>query len=423
MKTDTAFKGRGVLASPLAEGPAEIEVTEDSLRIRADRGWAAEVTYAEMMSIELKDHAVCIGIPGGGMTLARLGLDTENFFRRLCGAYDAKVKKALFVKGNPVLITNGSFSYSEDGLTVSGKAPFEVYGECVLILPPDLNARRVPLCFVKNVTSADYEAAITLDTGERYVFSKMGYDTEPFVKAVRTGVSAMRMETVGSVRDIDPASSFMQAQALADLLHGGAAVPIGTLRAASPSFVRSFEKIVSSGRAALAYPALVEMCGEDRVSVGFWKRSMRDTAEEDGCALLPKAADPQALKTPPTAETAAEITGYDFWILASSPDGRIVALEFAGDSDEAAATYIYETDSGPDAFRLKLGRALEAFGFRRDPIRLSDEELIRSVYIDIRMAADRNAALRSVRRSFAGRVIHRSPEWWAEKVSEYIGPR
>ncbi len=63
-------------------------------------------------------------------------------------------------------------------------------------------------------------------------------------------------------------------------------------------------------------------------------------------------------------------------------------------------------------FAQKLNRALEAIGFKRDAIRLSDEELRKPQFAHYLMASERTAALRFVRENYAGRIIHSGPDAW-----------
>ena len=108
------------------------------------------------------------------------------------------------------------------------------------------------------------------------------------------------------------------------------------------------------------------------------------------------------------------------WLLAPGENGHTAAVEFAVAEGEAAATFIYRFEGGFDAFARSFNRALEAISFKREGIRLSEEELLKPEYAHYFMASRRNAALRLIRACFAGRVIHASPEKWKAGLLAYM---
>jgi hypothetical protein len=146
------------------------------------------------------------------------------------------------------------------------------------------------------------------------------------------------------------------------------------------------EAKIAATRAADSYAAFKELCDPLRIWIGFRKN-------EAGEALPP---DP-----------------YLLWLIVPSPDGQSAAVEFA---EADSATFVYRTGGDFVGFARQLNRALEAISFKREAIRLSDEELRKPENADYYMAAKRTAALRFVRANFAGRVIHASPESWRRKL-------
>jgi hypothetical protein len=67
---------------------------------------------------------------------------------------------------------------------------------------------------------------------------------------------------------------------------------------------------------------------------------------------------------------------------------------------------------------MQLNRALEAISFKREVIRLTDDELLKPEYAEYYMAAKRTASLQFIRKNFIGRLIHSSPEAWERKLKE-----
>src|SRR5690606_33668123 len=106
-----------------------------------------------------------------------------------------------FVTGTPFVTARGAYGYTENGISAEGTALFEVYEGCVLLLPPNDKARRVPLCFAAALEQGDYRLTLRLDTGESYTFSKLGYDTGPFADAIVKQLRLLRENALKAVRD------------------------------------------------------------------------------------------------------------------------------------------------------------------------------------------------------------------------------
>jgi hypothetical protein len=68
----------------------------------------------------------------------------------------------------------------------------------------------------------------------------------------------------------------------------------------------------------------------------------------------------------------------------------------------------------------RINRYLITINFRREPIYLSDEQLNTAAYVGYQRAVSKLPALRELRSSFLGRVIHNSPEQWKESVDKLL---
>jgi hypothetical protein len=385
-EAEPAFEYTAQAASALIAGEVKLKIGENALSATA-LFEAAEITFAEVNALILADYVVTVKTDGGDYAFSRMGSWCGPFYDALCEAYNAAVLRALFVQGEPLL-------------TAVGAAPVRVYEDCVVTLPPDLGARRVPLCFVTGMDRGDYALTLRLDTGESYTYSKLGYDSEPFAAAVEKQIRALREKSLAAVRELDAALTTAQASQIAKLMPEGAATPIGRLSEIAPSFAAALETKIAATRAAGSYGAFRELCGRERIYVGFKKNDLPAEPETE--------LDTEALPPDP----------YLLWITAPSPDGQFAAVEFC-ESD--SATFVYRTGGDFDAFARQLNRALEAIGFKREVIRLSDEELKKPENADYYTAAKRTDALQFVRRSFVGRVIHASAESWKKKLLELWG--
>jgi hypothetical protein len=243
---------------------------------------------------------------------------------------------------------------------------------------------------------------------------------------------------------------------------GGLAAPMGAIRGIAPSFAEALEAKIAKSRAAETYKVFQGISGADNVCVGFRVNTLAFGNAEDGDpggaegesgtengigsgigkmfseamggsggisgfhSSLQGAGGPIAREGESGEEAATDADApppdpYILWIVTPSPSGDACAVEFAGAEDEAAATFVYRFGGSWDAFRMKLGMALEAIDWKREVIRLTDEELRKPEYDLYRMANDRCEALRFVRGCFAGRAIHRTMESWKKQVKELFG--
>jgi hypothetical protein len=310
-----------------------------------------------------------------------------------------------------------------------------VYENCVVALPHDLSARRVPLCFTGGIDKGDYALTLKLLTGESYTFAKLGYDTAQFADAVEKQIRALREKSLAAIKELDTSLTAAQASQLAKIMPEGAAAPMGQLAEIAPSFAAALESKLAETRAADSYKAFKELCDPARIWVGFKKNDTADSAGGlpdmgggigsmlggltggnpmealGGIVGGTATADGEEPEAPPPDP-------YLLWLIVLSPDGQYAAVEFAVQPGESAATFVYQTCGDFTLFAARLNRALEAISFKREVIRMTDAELRKPENADYYMATKRTASLQFIRANFAGRVIHSSPEAWKRKLTE-----
>jgi hypothetical protein len=381
-----AFEYTAQAASPYVTGEVTLKIGENALSVSALFA-SAEISFAEISELALSDYVVTVRSDGGDYAFSRMGNWCQPFYDALCESYSAAVLRALFVSGEPIVTA------------ACAEGPVRVFDNCVVTLPPSLGARRVPLCFVTGMEKRDYAVTLRTDTGESVAYIKLGYDYEPFAAALETQIRALRERTLAAVRELDTSLSASQASQLASLMPEGAAASVARLTAIAPSFLTALERKINDTRAADSYNAFRRLCDIAQIHIGFRKSDVPETG--DVLSDLEAPPDP-----------------YLLWITAPSPDGQFAAVEFC---EPDSATFVYRTGGDFAAFARQLTRALEAVSFKREVIRLSDDELQNPENADYYMASRRTAALRFVRNSFVGRVIHASAESWKRKLLELWG--
>ncbi|MDR1765863.1 MAG: hypothetical protein LBR77_07225 [Lachnospiraceae bacterium] len=479
------------VASPLGSGKGAMVIGGAGLRVSLLFD-TVEIPFAQMNALVMADYAVTVRSDSGDFTFSRMGSWCEPFYGALCDAYNEAVRRSLFLTGDVLLQAVGEYRYEESpgadggvgagtGYSAGGpygnggKAPVLVYENCVAVLPPDLGARRIPLCFANGMDKGNY--ALTLSVGGggripgvapngrngadglwppagadagaaplakgaaggaggpsgRYTFAKLGYDTDPFADILEKQIRRLREKAAATAREIDPGLTPMQASRIGALIPEGAAAPIGELAAIAPGFAAALEEKIGTTRAAESFEVFKRLCVPGQIYVGFKKNEgawgllaaigagfpEAGTAGGGGPGAMSdggvSGGGPMAVQT---AGMAAGPDPYLIWLVAPSPDFRYAAVEFAAAD---SATFVYGTGGDFHGFAAQLNRALEAIAFRREVIRLTDEELRKPENADYYMASKRTAALQFVRAHFAGRVIHSTPAAWERKLLEMWG--
>ena len=430
------FEYTAQAVSPLVNGEVKLKIGDNGLTAAALFD-AVEIPFADMCGLSLVDYVVTIKTDGGDYVFSRMGSWCQPFHDALYDAYNRAVLRSLFIKDDPLLFAKGDYQYTEGGAVSGGAAPVHVYDSGVVTLPPDLNARRVPLCFVTGLEKGEFSLTLTLDTGERYTYAKLGYETAPFADKVEQHIRALREATLAAVNELDPLIPAAQANHIVKLMPRGAAASFGQIAAVAPAFPAALEAKLADTRAAESYAAFKTLCDPMKIRVGFKKNEVQKKDDPNGASNGPNdpqnsgqsAAAPAASVTggapvimdgkPPAVTDGASDTApppdpWLLWLIAPSPDGRFAAVEFA---EADTATFVYDTDDDFDGFAQQMNRALEAIDFKREVIRLTDEELLKPENADYRMAAKRNAALRFIRSHFVGRVIHTGADVWKSKLT------
>ncbi len=392
-----AFEYTAQAVSSLVTGEAKLMIGETGLTVTTLFD-AMDIPFAKMTGLAVEDYAVSVKTYEGDYVFSRMGQWAQPFYDALLDAYNNAVLRSLFIKGNPLLTATGDCRYSENGALTDKRAAIQVYDNCVAALPADMSARRVPLCFVSGMNKGDYELTLRLTTGESYTFARLGYDCAPFADAIEKQIRKLRERSAAAIKEIAPSLTIAQASRIASLLPEGAAAPIGELSAIAPAFAEALEGKLSETRASESYKAFKEICDPMQIHIGFRKNEGGVDIAGEG---MTEAADPFLL-----------------WLIAPSPDGKYAAVEFA---QTDAATFVYRTDGDMKTFARQLNRALEAISFKREVIRLTDDELFKPQNSDYFMANERTPAFQYIRNHFAGRAVHSGGETWKRKLQELWG--
>ncbi|MDV0443079.1 hypothetical protein [Methanorbis rubei] len=362
------------------------------------------IPYDEIISFVFTNYRLEIVTVHGTITISRMGQSGQWLYDHLYAAYNAAVLKALLVEGSHEAEVRGVFEAEENGEIIRGEAFFRLYKDCVCILPADDHGRRLPLCFVSGMEKDRLRVTLSLATGERYMFSMMGSETDFFIEKLAAALRSLRERSMKQLRDMDDSLGSMQASIAAKLMPEGVHAAVEKLSLAVPTLMTTFEHLIQESRISDSYQVLKSLCGNDRLFLGI----KSSTKEEKTQSMLTELS------------AGEKVVGQLIWLIGVSRSGTRAAVELALPGNEAAATYLYDVQGEPERFAMMLNRGMEATKFQRELFTLSNEELVKSGHRTEAMLIHRTPSLQLMRKCFVGRVIHSSQDKWKKEMEKYF---
>lgn len=420
----------GLVKCPLFSEQAKLTLEKDALLITAmfDQ---LPIPYGEITAFALAGYQVDIQTRSGVVSVSCMGQAAQWFYDKLYAAYNNVVLSALLVEGAHSFEAEGEYSAEENGKTRQGWAVIRLYEDCLCVLPPSEHARRLPLCFLTGMEKDGFALTLALATGERYTLQKLGRELDNLERMLTDSLRALREQTLAWHKELAPNLGSMQATMATKLMPLGTAAPMEKLTAAAPPLAAALEEHIQDSRMAQTYPWLRDLCGGSGLAVGALPPPKQQEQEQPAMPGMPGTPAAPAIPGMPTVPApaqaeapsgeAAEPAGPEkpkpiLWAIAPDREKKLAAVELALADDEAAATYLYRVEGGWDAFAQTIDRALEAAGFQRELILLPENELTAPEHLEAAMLVRRTPALSLLRRQFAGRAIHSSPDRWRRDI-------
>jgi hypothetical protein len=401
----------GYLESSRLTDAVNITIGEDALLLAATFNRIA-VEYDDIIEFKLSDFTVHINTAEQSYVISRLGNACDWFFNELYAAYNRKVLKALFVEGEVILETSGDYQIYEYGNQLRGKGKVLLYQNCLCILPPDSGARRIPYSFISDLKREQYTIKIILNASEYCSISKLGYDTDIFIKKLTERITSLQEKRLAFIRSLDPSIGMSASIEAAGLMPSDRAACFDKLDAAYPSLAQVIRGIIKSSRIAGSFEMLQDICDKTQLLVGI-KETPSATVELSKEDTL--SSDVQNEESPATEKDVVK-PEYTVWIIAPGKDHKAAVVELALPGEQAAATYLYRTEGNFDELASIINRVLEAVSFRREFIMLAETKLQSEKYAEYRMLLERTPVLKLLRERFITRAIHASAEKWKADI-------
>ena len=175
-----------VPAEGLKENDAKASISEDALELYVGKR-CLPILYSTITDVRLVNYHLHVLLKHGEVVLSQLGYQTEEFFEKLWQAFAKKSLESLFVEDAPLIACEGDYAFCESDVQKKSIAKLELHEDCLCIVPHDICARRVPLCFSALPVRDSFILSLELDTKESYRVSRLGKTTDPFFDALIKG--------------------------------------------------------------------------------------------------------------------------------------------------------------------------------------------------------------------------------------------
>ena len=360
----------GTIDSPFLIGEVSLTIDQDGLLTETlfDR---VMIAYETIESLLLDNYVVHLRARNGDIRISRLGQGCEWFYRELWEAFALKVQTVLHAKGAPLFETKGRYTFNDR----QGEALIRIFSDCIMILPPNKDGRRIPLVFINGMKREGYALSIILTTGEHYMFSMLGLDLDPFEGKIYEVIKALQGRNTNFISTLDSSLGLASAMNAARQLPEGIAVRHKELSKSFPSLGSLLEKKLHNSRISDYYNLLKMICDQDNLAIGIFA-----LPEEEVERLKRELLETMA-ESAGEGETVPELTSeqedelrWALWVVILAKNGRKVIAEFAF-PNEQTATYIFHMNTSFDQLLAILNRGLEATSMQREIISLPADQL------------------------------------------------
>jgi hypothetical protein len=401
-------------------GDATVSVEADALQIRPKDGEALWYSLRDITDIVVADYRLRVGLVNGeSLMLFNLGYRYEDFLRTLHQTrnelvlHDLLMQEKLRKKG--VRAEYRHFNQVGDEVA-KGKCEPRLYDSALVVLPESAELIRLPYSDIVSMSVENFILKVAVEKGDRLEFGMLGRELEPMRKALSDAVAELAAKVQAMLKDAYPDGDPRMIAQAAKLMKEGRAARKADIDVACPGLWPALEMKVAGYDMEVEYKLLTSLAQKERVRIGI-KRSLVPGEEEQG-----------------------KLSEYVFFLAPiystdANKGGNVVAFEAASGEGEGRATYFFRIqerneysgassmealDGAAESFMDKVGRALIAINFRREPIYLPDAKLFTPEFSQYRYSLARIPELKLLRDHFVGRVIHSDLLQWSSDVSDLL---
>ncbi len=171
--------------------------------ILQDTGRYLAIPYSGIDAFFAENYRLIIVTGQERLQISQMGRDLDSLYLKLWEFYNARTLRALFVSGQPMFEAEGEYAYSDDGGKGQGIAKISLFDNCLCLLPPCSEARRIPLCFMNEPSFENFTISMSLDTGETYRVMRLGNRTQRLNELIRENMRIIHENAIDAVKRLD----------------------------------------------------------------------------------------------------------------------------------------------------------------------------------------------------------------------------
>lgn len=443
METELYYKLFDAQSTIKSEGQAKAVLDGKYLTLNLEFGDPLFYSYTDFLGVSEGDYQINLFLPlKEKLHLSRLGYQYEDFLREFFRLRNELLLKYLLMEDK---LIQGSFKAqytcfdSLGQLQHKGSCELRIYETAVVVLPQKNEPIRIPYCYIKQVTKGDWKLIIIDDFGEKYEFTQMGENFDPFTKRLAEANSALTRRTLEAVKELVPEADPATVQKLAALLKDGKGAKKQQIESLSPQFwKRIVEKIKDAGLEK-EYKFLESIASHENVYFGIKRGLMGALTGSYMWLLIP-------LYNVKAGKLGNAVAFEAFNIKGESEDEAeeetITEEDENNQQDEdeketsasGKATYFFRLINEQDyvktskdelnkvlaKFAENFNRGMIDINFRREPIFLTEDMLNKPKYTAYRYAIAKMPQVKLLRKHFIGRVTHSNFDQWKSSVTNLL---
>lgn len=395
-------------------GEARLTMDAASLGLTGPRGKTRYIPLRDILETRAAEYTVIIALSTSEkLTISQLGHDFENFQRELSQRIrDLTLTDLLMQEPLKMGELHAAYRYIDaaGAEKQAGNCELRIY-QTALIVVPELNIpMRLTFSEISAVINESYSVEIQTENSGKYIFTQLGRDLEPLTSVLGEQIRSMDLQVQALVKELMPGASMPAIRTLATLMKEGRAARRKDIEAVGPGLWAQLELQLTGADGGDEYSFLKSIGQAQDICIGV-KRGLKADEGNYLWFLVP------VFDTDPTKP------------------GNAVIMEAISAEGESRATYVFRMVSRKDYPSFKtigelqsqmadfirtVNHALIAINFRREPIYLTDEMLVRPQYEKYRYSIARIPELRALRRLYVGRVIHSTQEQWRADIKDVL---
>jgi hypothetical protein len=377
------------------EDPSTAEVWTEGLIVKPQQGRTVYLPYTEAVSITAENFKVQISTESGPITLQTLGAKYDAFAQRLTDAWGDSLARALLMNETTTLYeTRARYTQQTGPVQSIGSCRARIQPASYLHLPGNKPPTRIPYSILTSHTNEAYTIKLQ-SPRTTIVLSQLGANQKFLYDKLTSTIRAVEQEFLNTIRQILPSLGYAQLQATAHLMSEGKAAKRQEIEKVSPEIWKLLEQYINQSPLAETYAHLARIGLPDQTASGLHKT----------------------------------LDNVYIWILTpilgtKDTGGNTLAMEVT--SETGHATYLYRVmprkdfpATSKESFRSEVDKTIDMVneamidtGFRREPIYLSDQQLLTPSYSKYLYASKNLEPLKFLRERHYARIIHHTNDQW-----------